>query len=88
MIPTYVNLQETGPPRGGGTTGAFCPEPHSANGPQKSIYSNRTVNTLLKQSPHIFPWAPQALSAALTRKYVCLHAIAYSKVSAFKTHDT
>ena len=51
---------------GGGATGAFCPGPHSAMGPQRSIYSNRTVKYSIKAvTTYILPWAPQALSAAL-----------------------
>ena len=35
---------------------------------KRSIYSNRTVKYSIKAvSTHILPWAPQALSAALTK---------------------
>ena len=50
--------------RGGGATGAFCPGPHFAYGPQKDQYTlieqSNTLqsNTLLKQSQHIFALGP------------------------------
>ena len=46
-------------------TGAFCPEPHTAYGPQRSIYSNRTVKHSIKAvTTYILSLAPQALLAA------------------------
>ena len=45
----------------GGATGAFCPGPHSACGPQKYQYTLiEQSNTLLKQSLHIFALGPSS----------------------------
>ena len=46
-----------------GATGAFCPGPHSAYGPQKDRYTLiEHSNTLLKQVLHIFCPGPLKLS--------------------------
>jgi len=49
----------------GGTLGYLALGP-TAYGPKRSMYSNRTVKNSIKAVPtYIFPWAPQALLAAL-----------------------
>ena len=49
------------PRGGGGATGAFCPGPHSAYGPQKDQYTLiEQSNNLLKQSLHIFALGPSS----------------------------
>ena len=54
--------------RGGGVTGAFALGPTLLMGPKRSIYPNRTVKYSIKAvTTYILPWAPQALSAALTK---------------------
>ena len=57
--------------REGGATGAICPGPHFTCGPRRLIFSNRAVKNSIKAvTMHILPWAPQALSAALTMCHV------------------
>ena len=57
-----------------GATGAFCPGPHPAYGPQKSIYSNRKFKYSIKAvTTYILPLAPQVLSAALMYVHTYIH---------------
>ena len=61
-IKSYIS--QSGPPTGGGATGAFCPGPQPERGPRRphegpseylfkrSIYSNRAVRSKIEQSQY------------------------------------